>query len=560
MRIVMALLLVILTQVTSLRAASPLPHAWDHGSDVTNPTGDARVSSVTLDAFGNTCAAGIYIGDVSFGGASLPANASSPGYNGFLVKFDYYGNYQWSHVFAPTSSAACYVTGVAVDPAGNPYVTGWFNGPIDFGGGLITPTGVNTFLAKYGAVGGLTWVKRFDASEGSSVAIDMNGHVVLTGLLHGPCDFGGGTITPLNDYDIFIAKLDAAGNHIWSLRGGGTSYESTRDIATDASSNIAVIGVFQGNANFGSGVLTSAGQDDIFVAKYNSSGTSLWSKKFGSTQSDDGRSLAFDAAGALFLTGGFTGTVGFGGTSLVSYAAGDEDIFLAKLDAAGNHLWSSSFGNSSTDLGTALAVGSDGSVTMTGIFFTSVNFGGGGTHNSSGLWDVFVASFSGTGSQRWNSAYGGSGNDEGNAIAVTASPDRAVIGGDFRSSINLGGSTINSSPNKTHAFVASYNEIASAVGSGPTPPAPGLSVYPNPFNPTTTVSCFLPAAGRVHVDVFDARGAAVAHLVDAMRPAGTFSIPWNGHDLHGRAAGSGVYFVRIEQNGETRSRKMVLLK
>jgi hypothetical protein len=85
-------------------------------------------------------------------------------------------------VFNPTTNTSnCYVNGVAIDPSGNAYVTGWFNGPIDFGGGPVTPTGVNTFLIKYGPTGTPAWIKRFDASQGNGVAIDAAGRVVLAG-------------------------------------------------------------------------------------------------------------------------------------------------------------------------------------------------------------------------------------------------------------------------------------------------------------------------------------------------------------------------------------------
>jgi len=95
-------------------------------------------------------------------------------------------------------------------------------------------------------------------------------------------------------------------------------------------------------------------------------------------------------------------------------------------------------------------------------------------------------------------------------------------------------------------------------GAGGTPTSYVLSVsnYPNPFNPRTTVSYTLPSRGRVTVAVFDARGSHVATLFDGDRPAGAYTLEWNP----GATVSSGIYFARIDHNGATRSKKMVLLK
>jgi hypothetical protein len=106
---------------------------------------------------------------------------------------------------------------------------------------------------------------------------------------------------------------------------------------------------------------------------------------------------------------------------------------------------------------------------------------------------------------------------------------------------------------------ARVNTLSSAGG---TPRSYVLSVsnYPNPFNPRTTVSYTVPSRGRVTVAVFDARGAYVATLFDGDRPAGAYSMEWNGLATGGAPVSSGIYFARIEHNAAVRSKKMVLLK
>ena len=95
-------------------------------------------------------------------------------------------------------------------------------------------------------------------------------------------------------------------------------------------------------------------------------------------------------------------------------------------------------------------------------------------------------------------------------------------------------------------------------------PAPvftfAITAFPNPFNPETTIRYEVPRSGNVTVAVYDARGALVATLVDASQDAGSYDVPWHGTDAAGDPVGSGVYFARIDFSGDTKSRKLVLLK
>jgi len=101
------------------------------------------------------------------------------------------------------------------------------------------------------------------------------------------------------------------------------------------------------------------------------------------------------------------------------------------------------------------------------------------------------------------------------------------------------------------------------TGVGDTPFSQILSVsnFPNPFNPSTTVSYTVPSRGNVSVTIYDARGARVATLVDnESRVAGAYRLEWNGRSESGAMLSSGIYFARVEQAGAVRTKKMVLLK
>ena len=122
----------------------------------------------------------------------------------------------------------------------------------------------------------------------------------------------------------------------------------------DASGNVILSGAFQGTVGFGGGNLVSAGSSDIFLAKYNAGGAHQWSQRFGGTSNDGGSGIAVDGSGNMILTGTFQGTVDLGGGNLVS--AGDYDIFLAKYDASGVHQWSERFGSAGRDIADAPAL------------------------------------------------------------------------------------------------------------------------------------------------------------------------------------------------------------
>ncbi|MBI1956110.1 MAG: SBBP repeat-containing protein, partial [Acidobacteria bacterium] len=226
--------------------------------------------------------------------------------------------------------------GVAVDGSGNVVVTGQFFGTVDFGGGVLSGTGgLDIFAAKFsGTDGSHTWSKRFGSTSddyGQGVAVDSSGKVAVTGFFIGTVDFGGGGLTSAANTDIFVAKYSGTdGSYLWSKRFGSTSDDIGNSVAVDSSGNVVVTGFFNGTVDFGGGGLTSAESNDIFVAKYSGAeGSHLWSKRFGSTSTDQGLGVAVDSSDNVVVTGLFTGTVNFGGGNLTS--AGAEDIFLVKL-------------------------------------------------------------------------------------------------------------------------------------------------------------------------------------------------------------------------------------
>jgi len=144
-------------------------------------------------------------------------------------------------------------------------------------------------------------------------------------------------LTSVGVGDIFVSKLDSSGNFVWAKNMGGLIYDYGYGIAVDSSDNVYTTGLFGETADFDPGTgtadLTSAGGDDIFVSKLDSSGNFVWAKRMGGTDYDRGYGVAVDSSGNVYTTGDFLGTADFdpgAGTANLT-SAGLADIFVSKL-------------------------------------------------------------------------------------------------------------------------------------------------------------------------------------------------------------------------------------
>ncbi|MBK8965968.1 MAG: SBBP repeat-containing protein [Lewinellaceae bacterium] len=410
--------------------------------------------AVAYDASGNVYVTGSFAGTADFDPGPGTANLTSAGGDDiFVAKYDASGNYIWANRIGGTGGDIGY--GLAVDGSGNVHVTGYFSGSnVDFDPGpgtenLSSAGGIDIFFAKYDASGNYVWANRVGGTsgeQGRGIAVDGIGNVHLTGSFRGnnvDFDPGPGIVNlSSNSFttDIFIAKYDASGNYVWANRVGSSNGLSDvgYGLALDVSGNVHVTGHFTGTADFDPGAgtanLTSAGNIDIFIAKYDASGNYVWANRVGGSGSDTGNSLAVDGSGNVHLTGFFQATVDFdpgaGPANLTSI--GNVDIFIAKYNASGNYVWAKQVGNTGVNYGNGLALDGSGNVHVTGQFQgTNVDFDpGGGTANlsSAGSDDIFIAKYNASGNYVWAKRIGGTINDQGLGLAVDGSGNVHVTG------------------------------------------------------------------------------------------------------------------------------------
>jgi hypothetical protein len=208
-----------------------------------------------------------------------------------------------------------------VDGNGNVFITGYFEGTSNFGTTLVVSVGASDiFVAKYDPVGiSWSWVRSSGATSydsGNGIAVDVSGNVFVTGAFEGTVNFGTISVTSAGSSDAFITKYSNSGSVKWVQTVHGSSSSQGNSIAIDSNENVFLTGAFGGTVNFDAVQKSAVGSWDIFVAKYNKFGTFQWSQIAGGTGFDN-------VEGTIYLVGNFQGTAKFGAVSKMSVGSDD---------------------------------------------------------------------------------------------------------------------------------------------------------------------------------------------------------------------------------------------
>ena len=662
--------------------------------------GDATAQSgVAIEwlADGTLMTAGNFAGTINLGGAGTFTSSGSNDI--YLVRYDYRLTYMNSKKFGDASIQT--VTDLAVDNASNVIMVGYYQGTVNFGGVALTSAGASDmFVAKFSSGLNHVFSKSFGDAAGSQFAAgadtDGTGNVYLCGYYTGTINLGGATFTSAGVNDIVIAKLSGAGVHQWSKSFGDAANQVASQIAATSGGEVYVTGSMVGTVNFGGLALTSAGLEDVFLAKFNTGGNHQWSQRYGDASSQLGISVDCDDS-AVYIGGQSMGTINLGLTNLAS--AGGRDAFLARLGTTGAAVWTKLYGDVSDQYGNAVDIGA-GRVAFTGYFQGVMDFGFGALTAAGNDPFLLVAAANAREpviqsardvpndqGRKLRVRFQRSGNDDAistdpivryeayvedltNPVAAMRSPagggprvyvgsipahaatsyemivptfvDSTIATGDFNTPVyiyaaretpvgvfiagpGIGSSIDNLAPGMsalrlddhllewnastapdvnyysvygasnasfgnstlidyvidTHIDLAStpraYYFVTATDFSGnegapvmvrvltgtdgmPTSRVLSLSAYPNPFNPATTLRYTLPSAGRVTIDVYDARGRHIVRTLDEVKVPGAYATAWRGVDQNGARVSSGIYFARISHAGAVRTYKLVLVK
>jgi len=470
---------------------------------------------------------------------------------------------EWVARYDGPASSDDYAIAIAIDDAGNVYVTGW-----SYGSG----TNRDYATVRYNSAGTEQWVARYDGPGNGddyacAIAVDGSGNVYVTGDSNGSSGY----------YDYATVKYSSAGIEQWVARynGPGNAWDYATSIALDDAGNVYVTGVSDGSGT----------EDyDYATVKYNPAGVQEWVARYnGPGDSDDNAtSIAVDGSGNVYVTGSSWGSSTFRDYATVKYSPSGVQEWVARYDGPWNN-WDG-------DAALAIALDDAGNVYVTGY-----------SRGSGGNGDYATVRYNSAGEEQWVARYDGpaSGGDVALAIALDDSSNVYVTGESISSGADLDYATVKYNPSGVQQWVARYDGPASrsdgsvaiaidgagnvyvtgvSVGSetdydyatvkysqGPgvaeaSPDVPGHRLEVAQLTPEPVITYTLPSSSSISLKVYDVTGKLVETLVSGSQEAGTHTVTWDGRDEEGRKLSSGLYFIRVTTPRSSRFAKVVMLR
>lgn len=349
---------------------------------------------VAIDANGDVIISGYFQASADFDPGPGLSRLTSNGNNDiFFAKYTSTGDFIFARSMGGTTNDS--PSSLTLDGSGNIYLTGTLTSPtVDFdpgaGESTLTKIGaVDAWLARYDNNGNYVWAFNIGTTGSSQISPTKmtlaNGSLYVTGYFTGgPVDFNPGpatnALTNKGISDIFVARYDLTGAYNTAFAVGGTGYDFAYGIAADGSGNIYITGKYESVVNFnpsGTANLTSAGQGDIFLAKYSATGGYLFAKSIGSVSDEVAQTVMVDDAGNPVIGGAFAGTIDFDpGSAVVNLTSnnGSRDAFLVKFNSSGTFTWARSIGGLNSDQAYTLVKAPSGNIITVGTFQGTVDF------------------------------------------------------------------------------------------------------------------------------------------------------------------------------------------
>ena len=346
-------------------------------------------------------------------------------FNFFLILSIVFGTlyaqkFEWANVLSGTSPGNGY--SIYLDNSDNIIIAGYYEDTMDFdpGPGVhYMGTITSIFLAKYDNDGNYLWSRSLHCdgpNYSPKITVDQNDNIYIVGeyLNYILLDTGSSNAIQYSNgnKDAFISKYDKNGVFIWGFSLGSISRDQCNSVDTDINGNVYVTGSFKGLVDFnpGNGISTLQSQgvpEDIFVAKYDSTGNFIWAFKVGGTDSDYGGDIKIDNNGDVLVTGRFRDTVNFNpvGSSFLYSTGGSSDIFIAKYDSSGIYQWAKKIGGSMFEEAYDMSLDAMSNIYLTGLFKDQVDFDPGisiaSLFGAGTPGDGFIAKYTNSGDYLW---------------------------------------------------------------------------------------------------------------------------------------------------------------
>lgn len=563
-KIILACLLVSLS-VSQKSSAQELEWAVQIGA---NNTQIAR--SVAVDNEGNVYTCGDFGGTVDFDPGPNTHNIKANNADVFIQKLDANGNFMWAtsisgsmevHSFSLTLDELknVYVTGyfngtADMDP-GSPVMNVSSNGNEDI------------FIQKLDSKGDFIWAKSIGgigADYGHALTVDKDYNVFITGIFQGTVDFDPGTktsnkISSNQSGNCYFLKLNSNGEYSWVETISASGHSQGVSLATDNDGNLYTTGGFRGSsANVGNGSssvnLFNHGLNDIFITKHNSQGALLWAQSLGGSDVDRGYAIVVAPSNHIYIGGFFEGTVDFNDGAQIDELTGmgDEDGFILKLDLNGNYIWSKMIGGElGEDRVKKLSLDQFGNVLASGYFSETADFNPGVMEEiktSKGGFDAYVLMLNKDGEFLWVETYGGIEDDV--SRCATGHGGDLYIAGHFRENMDVDPSTttynLNCSSSVTYdGYVIKWKQPLLSIGE--IKKKIEVSIYPNPNNGQFVVE-FDHKLNDIKLQIHDASGRYVSSEIRFFESSAQIELN----------VPPGFYFLSISWKGGNKIEKIIV--
>lgn len=351
------------------------------------------------------------------------------------------------------------VRGLNVDRDGNVFVAGECADEVGFGAVTHKGLGLNdVFVAKLDSHGNHLWSKVSGGPQvdrAYAVAIDARGNSYVTGHFQGAsAEFDGHAVRGRGDYDAFVVSYDRDGRFRWVRAAGGRGYDYGHGVAVDSRGDVIVAGAVVGEATFGDVVVPNEPGAHLFVAKYHADGALVWVKVATGKAAGSAHGVAVDGRDNIYL-GGLSAGVGAFGAQALSSPKGTSAL-VAKLDRDGQVLWLRQHPGEPSCLFHEITCDAQGRVWASGMFKGKAQVGPEACSTTGEKdADALLCHYDTEGRLLWSRVGQGPGVDYGLGVATDGSGD-AFLTGEFSEVFSLGGKTLRSR-GATDVYVAKFD-------------------------------------------------------------------------------------------------------
>ncbi len=362
---------------------------------------------------------------------------------------------EWARAFGGKSADGS--LDISRDPSGNLFLGGYFIDTADFDPGpanfpLVSKGSSDIFVQKLDDQGQFLWARTMGGpgiDQAMALEVDAGGNIYLSGIFRDSVDFDPGSAaqwyTAVGNFDVFILKLDPAGNLLWVKTLGGVVGDHATALAINPAGDLLIAGNYGGTVDFDPGpgvqLMTASDDRDLYLLQLDAQGGFKKVQSMGAKGWEQINEIICDPAGQIYLAGGFEDTTDLDpGSGIVNFiSAGGDDLFVLKLDANGKYLWARTFGGINSDRAYGLTYDAAGNIYVGGLFMDSVDFDPGQADSilvSAGSADIYLLKLDNQGDFVWVRSMGGSGWDAMQCLGIDRD-DHLYLGGIFEDSADF---------------------------------------------------------------------------------------------------------------------------